>query len=121
MDRRYPQVTKLPRKHLPLFVVLTLLLLCSAIAKAEQPQLRGIWMHATQIKTPSEANEWIAKIDRANLNAAFMLVWYWGGQAFFHSELCPMGQGVQEDYDPLGYMVEHCHRRGISSQGGFGH
>lgn len=113
MDKRTPQGTKLLRKHLPLFVVLTLLPLYSAIAKAEQPQLRGIWMHATQIKTPSEADEWIAKIDRANLNAAFMLVWYWGGQAFFHTELCPMGQGVQENYDPLGYMVEHCHRRGI--------
>jgi uncharacterized lipoprotein YddW (UPF0748 family) len=82
-------------------------------AGAPKPELRGVWMHATQIKTPAQADAMIAKIDRANLNAAFILVWYWGGQAFFQSSLCPMGDGVQAGYDPLGYMVEQCHKRGI--------
>ena len=80
---------------------------------AASSQLRGIWMHATQVKTPAEADTLIAKIDRANLNAVFILVWYWGGQAYYQSDLCPMGDGVQADYDPLGYMVRQCHRRGI--------
>ena len=55
----------------------------------------------------------IARIDRANLNAAFVLVWYWGGQAYFQSSLCPMGEGVPRGHDPLGYMVRQCHQRGI--------
>ncbi len=76
-------------------------------------ELRGIWMHGTQIKTPAAADAVIAKIERARLNAAFILVWYWGGQAFFQSDVCPMADGVQAGYDPLGYMVEQCHQRGI--------
>lgn len=87
--------------------------LSAAVCGAPGPQLRGVWMHATQIKTPAEADVMVAKIDKANLNAVFLLVWYWGGQAFFQSDLCPMGEGVQAGHDPLGYMVRQCHKRGI--------
>jgi len=80
---------------------------------AQAPELRGVWVHGTQIKTPAAADAVVAKIDRARLNAAFVLVWYWGGQAYFQSSLCPMGEGVQSGYDPLGYMVRQCHQRGI--------
>jgi len=80
---------------------------------AQPPELRGIWVHATQIKTPAEADAAVAKVEQAHLNAVFLLVWYWGGQAFFRSDLCPMGDGVLPGYDPLGYMVEQCHKRGI--------
>jgi len=79
----------------------------------QRAELRGVWMHGTQIKTPAAADALIAKLERARLNAAFILVWYWGGQAFFQSDLCPMADGVQAGYDPLGYMVEQCHKRGI--------
>jgi uncharacterized lipoprotein YddW (UPF0748 family) len=78
-----------------------------------RPELRGIWVHGTQLKTPAEADAVIAKIERAHLNAAFVLVWYWGGQAYFQSALCPMGEGVPPGHDPLGYMVQQCHKRGI--------
>jgi len=84
-----------------------------AVAGAARPQLRGIWMHATQIKTPAAADAVVAKIDKANLNAVFVLVWYWGGQAFFQSDLAPMGDGVQPGYDPLAYLVKQCHKRKI--------
>jgi uncharacterized lipoprotein YddW (UPF0748 family) len=57
---------------------------------AQTPELRGVWVHGTQIKTPAAADAVVARIDRANLNAAFVLVWYWGGQAYFQSSLCPM-------------------------------
>ena len=82
-------------------------------ASAGETEMRGIWMHATQIKTRAEADQWVAKIEAARLNAVFMLVWYWGGQAFYQSDLCPMGEGVEEGYDPLGTMVAECHKRGI--------
>ena len=92
--------------------VLLLLPLCG-LGGVQHPELRGTWIHATQVKTSTEADALVAKVDRANLNAVFILVWYWGGQAFFQSDLCPMGEGVQAGYDPLGYMVAQCHKRGI--------
>ena len=85
---------------------------CSSLG-VPQPELRGVWVHGTQLKTPAEADAVIAKIERAHLNAAFVLVWYWGGQAYFRSALCPMGEGVPPGHDPLGYMVRQCHQRGI--------
>ncbi len=93
-------------------LVILLLMACLS-AGASAPELRGVWMHATQIKTPAQADAMVAKIERANLNTVFILVWYWGGQAYFQSSLCPMAEGVQAGYDPLGYMVEQCHKRGI--------
>jgi len=93
-------------------------ILMGSAAEAEG-ELRGIWMHASQIKTRAEADQWVAKIERARLNAVFMLVWYWGGQAFYHTPLSPMGEGVDEGYDPLGYMTDQCHRRGIEMHAWF--
>jgi uncharacterized lipoprotein YddW (UPF0748 family) len=93
--------------------VAVLLSVAGASSGAPVPELRGIWVHATQLKTPVEADAVIAKIERAHFNAAFVLVWYWGGQAYFQSAMCPMGEGVQPGYDPLAYMVEQCHKRDI--------
>jgi hypothetical protein len=95
------------------FLAVLFLLFSGSSRGAQRAELRGVWVHGTQIKTPAAADALIAKIDRANLNAAFVLVWYWGGQAYFHSSLCPMGDGIQPGYDPLKYMVEQCHKRGI--------
>ncbi len=93
---------------------LLFVLLLSASARAAQtPELRGIWIHATEVKTRAEADAAIAKIEQAHFNAVFLLVWYWGGQAFFQSDLCPMGDGVEPGYDPLGYMIEQCHKRRV--------
>ena len=82
-------------------------------SSAAEPQLRGIWMHANFITTPAAADDCIDKLERANFNAVFLLVWYWGGQAAFQTQLCPMLEGVQPGYDPLAYMVEKCHQRQI--------
>jgi len=83
------------------------------LSGAQTPELRGVWVHGTQIKTPAAADAVVARIERANLNTVFVLVWYWGGQAYFQSSLCPMGEGVQPGHDPLGYLVQRCHQRGI--------
>jgi uncharacterized lipoprotein YddW (UPF0748 family) len=93
---------------------------------AAQPQLRGIWMHANFIRTPAEADRCIDKLQRANFNAVFLLVWYWGGQAAFQTPLCPMLEGVHAGYDPLQYMVQECRRRQIEVHawfvnGAYGH
>ena len=101
-------------RYLTLVLVSSIILMASACLGAAEPtELRGIWMHATQIKTRAEADAWVAKIEKAKLNAVYMLVWYWGGQAFFHSDLSLMGEGVEKGYDPLGHMVRECHARDI--------
>ncbi len=99
------------RVYVMSFLVALFLPVC--LFGVQTPELRGVWVHGTQIKTPAAADALIARIDRANLNAAFVLVWYWGGQAYFQSSLCPMAEGVQGGYDPLGYLVRQCHQRGI--------
>lgn len=93
--------------------LLSVLHLSVGAPAAQTPELRGIWIHATAIKTSAQADAAVARIEQAHFNAVFLLVWYWGGEAFFHSDLCPMGDGVEPGYDPLGYMVEQCHKRGI--------
>jgi uncharacterized lipoprotein YddW (UPF0748 family) len=82
-------------------------------ARAAEPQLRGVWLHANCTKNRAEADGLIALMERANINAAFVLVWYWGGQAAFQTPLCPMLEGVAPGFDPLGYLVAECHRRQI--------
>ena len=110
-----------------LIVVAVILAIGSGRATATaQPQLRGIWMHANFIRTPAEADRCIDKLQRANFNAVFLLVWYWGGQAAFQTPLCPMLEGVQAGYDPLHYMVQECRRRQIEVHawfvnGAYGH
>ncbi|MBN1417250.1 MAG: family 10 glycosylhydrolase [Planctomycetes bacterium] len=93
--------------------VACLAVLAWANALVPAADLRGIWMHATQTRTRAETERAVARIESANLNAVFILVWYWGGQAFFRTPLAPMGDGVEAGHDPLGAMVELCHRRGI--------
>jgi len=93
--------------------VLALLGAICTVSSAAEPQHRGIWMHASYIKTQAEADGCVELVERANLNAVYLLVWYWGGRGAFQSELCPMLEGVQPGYDPLGYMIQECHRRKI--------
>jgi uncharacterized lipoprotein YddW (UPF0748 family) len=88
-------------------------LLALPVIRAAEPQLRGVWLHANCTKNRAEADRLIARMERANLNAAFVLVWYWGGQAAFQTPMCPMLEGVAPGFDPLGYLVTECHRRQI--------
>ena len=80
---------------------------------AELVEHRGIWLHPEQFKTPELADEWIAKIADARLNAIYPLVWYRGGTAWFKSRSCPMAADVPEGFDPLGHLVKIAHARGI--------
>jgi hypothetical protein len=59
-------------------------------------------MHATQIKTRAETEQAVSRIAGAHLNAVFLLVWYWGGQAFYQTDLCAPGAGIEPGHDPLG-------------------
>ena len=108
------------------YLAIAMVVAVCTVSSAAEPQHRGVWMHASYIKTPPEADRCVELIERANLNAVYLLVWYWGGQAAFESQFCPMLEGVQPGYDPMGYMIRECHRRQIEVHawfvnGAYGH
>ncbi|HIE53461.1 MAG TPA: hypothetical protein EYP85_17045 [Armatimonadetes bacterium] len=81
---------------------------------AEGPvEMRGVWMHAAKAKTPEEADALLDLAAQAHLNAVYLLVFYWGGHAYYHSDLAPFPQEVDPAFDPLAYMVRGAHERGM--------
>ncbi len=114
------------KRPLAVLAAATLALVPATGAPSPRPELRGVWMHANFIRTRAEADACVETLVRAHFNAAFLLVWYWGGQAAFRTDLCPMLEGVEPGYDPLQYMVRQCRPRGIEVHawfvnGAYGH
>ncbi|MBC7288775.1 MAG: family 10 glycosylhydrolase, partial [Armatimonadetes bacterium] len=75
---------------------------------------RGIWLHPEQFSTPQACDEWVQRMAAANLNAAYALVWYYGGRACWRTALCARHDIVTDDYDPLAYLIRRCHENGIA-------
>ncbi len=96
-----------------MFVLLGLVETAAVVATDDRIQHRGVWLHPRQYETPALADEWIARIAAARLNAIYPLVWYDGGTAWFRSLTCPLAKGVPEGHDPLGYLVKIANTRGI--------
>ena len=84
-----------------------------AAAGAEAPEHRALWVANFSYDTPAEAEQAVARAAAARLNAIYALVWYNGGQAWFQSALSPKAANVSPDYDPLGYLIQLAHARGI--------
>jgi uncharacterized lipoprotein YddW (UPF0748 family) len=80
---------------------------------AQPVEHRGVWLHPEQFRTPAECDRFVERMAAARLNVAYALVWYWGGTAYYRSALCPLAEGLPEGYDPLGYLIERAHARGI--------
>jgi len=89
------------------------LLSVGGLALPQPVQHRGIWMHATSAKTPAQADEILDRIQRAHLNAIYCLVFYWGGRAYYNSDMVARAQDIAPDFDPLQYLVQGAHARGI--------
>jgi uncharacterized lipoprotein YddW (UPF0748 family) len=72
-----------------------------------------MWAHATQAKTRAEAEALLDETHAAGVDALYMLVWYWGGQAYYVTDLAPLAKDVQPGFNPLGYLVAGAHQRGM--------
>lgn len=95
-------------------LLLSLPLLALAGHALGQPvQHRGIWMHATSAKTAEEADEVLDRIESARLNAIYCLVFYWGGHAYYNSDIVARAEDIAPDFDPLRYLAQGAHERGI--------
>ncbi len=88
-------------------------LLAGLIALAQPVEQRAVWMHASHMQTPEECDALVERMVRASINVTYCLVWYWGGRAAWKSDISPRHDFVTDDYDPLGYLIQRCHERGI--------
>ncbi|HJN18271.1 MAG TPA: family 10 glycosylhydrolase, partial [Armatimonadota bacterium] len=90
------------------------LLMAVQMCQAEVPEkpYMAAWAHASRMGTQATADEAIAIAERAKLDALYLLVWHWA-EASYETDLAPMRGDVDEGFDPLGYMVDECHERGI--------
>lgn len=91
-------------------------LLCSCAVDRtpeEIPELRGVWMQAKSITTPEKVDEMLARIEAGHFNAVFANVFIYG-HAYYESTLLEKQPDLAPDYDPLAYIIEQAHRRGIA-------
>ena len=97
-----------------LAIAVAVLCACAAAPAGEPPvELRGAWTHPTSWKTRADADRMLDRADAMHLNALFMLVYYYGGQVAYRTDLAPMLEGVADGFDPLGYALETGRKRGI--------
>lgn len=75
--------------------------------------LRAIWAHASATKTRADADALLDAVEAARLNCIYWLGFYWGGKAFFSNSFLPMPDDIEDGFDPLAYLCEEGHRRGI--------
>ncbi len=119
--------TFIPMKQLPIFILLILASTCLAQPKRE---MRGLWIcTAYNLDWPSTANldsttqkqELIQILDQAqalHLNTIFFQVRA-AGDAFYQSKTEPWShwltgrQGKSALYDPLTFITNECHKRGL--------
>ncbi len=72
------------------------------VCRAEPLSLRGAWVWGRTCKDSASADAVLSRAELMNLNALYVLVFYWGGTACYRSELVPMNSDIAEGFDPLG-------------------
>lgn len=122
---RPPRIRRGPALLAAGFLILTGLVfgpcLCNRPAPVEAPsrgllpvgQLRAVWAHGTSTKTREATDRLIEKAARGHFNCIYWLGFWWGGHAYFESTHVPMSPSVEPGFDPLQYLCEQAHRRGI--------
>ncbi|MBI4787773.1 MAG: family 10 glycosylhydrolase [Chloroflexi bacterium] len=75
-------------------------------------ELRAAWVHDNSIATPDKIDEIIRRAELGGINVILASV-FEQGMALFDSQLASKHAMVQPDFNPLPYLVEQAHRRGI--------
>lgn len=91
------------------FVVCLVLLCCLA---SPGLAIRGLWVHPEKIIDRSAADNILDQADRCHIDNVYVLVFHKNG-VWFRTPLRPMASDVTEGFDPLGYVIEAAHKRGI--------
>lgn len=80
---------------------------------AQNQEHRGLWVGFGAINTPEAVAEVVNKAVAAHLNVLYPCVWYNGGQAMYRSQICPLADDVDPQFDPLGELIRFAHQRGL--------
>lgn len=75
------------------------------------PEFHAIWVQFEAAETPEQANAMLDRVVRGNFDTIFYCVG--SGAAPYRSELVTQLPFVTADYDPLAYVVEQAHARGV--------
>ncbi|MDY0019100.1 MAG: family 10 glycosylhydrolase [Anaerolineae bacterium] len=75
-------------------------------------EFRAIWVQIEAAKTPEQAEAMLDRVVRGHFNTIFYCVG--SGAAPYRSELVTPLPSVTAEYDPLAYVVEQAHARGVS-------
>jgi uncharacterized lipoprotein YddW (UPF0748 family) len=87
---------------------------CSAHSQlpTEAFELRGVWVQAKSITTPEAVDETLARVEAGRFNTIFVNVFI-HGHPYYESVLVEKNPDLAPGYDPLAYVLEEAHRRGI--------
>lgn len=77
-------------------------------------EVRGAWVTAWTpgFYTPEQCDKTIAAAESANLNTLLVQVRK-NADAYYNSDIEPRGSNLQPGFDPLSYIIEKAHKRGI--------
>ncbi len=86
--------------------------------------LRGVWVQAKSLRTQTETDAMLARVEKGNFNTVFINVVAYG-HSYYDSDLLTKAPKVTEDYNPLAYFIDQAHKRNIAVHawvvtGGFG-
>lgn len=77
-----------------------------------RPDWYGVWVKTGSISSQREIDQMLDTVEAGGFNVIFANVVY-EGFAFYNSKLLPKSPKVEENFDPLAYLVPAAHRRGI--------
>lgn len=81
---------------------------------AQELQLRAIWVQCDAANTPEQADDMLDRVVHGKFNTVLYCVG--SGKVNYNSSLLTEGSHVTPEYDPLAYVVEQGHARGLKVQ-----
>lgn len=97
-----------------LFLIFAAIVLFTSASYAKNPvyETRALWVGQHEMQSRNGIDDVIEKSLQANLNMLLPLV-YCGGNTFFKNTLMEMDPEIEQGLDPLSYMVERAHEKGL--------
>lgn len=81
-------------------------------------EIRGVWVQAESFNNAEKIDEMLKRAEAGGFNAVFVDI-FLHGQAMYDSELVDKYGIVDEDFNPLRYLVSEARQKGIQVHGWF--
>ena len=94
------------------FLLIVVFLLLSGTVTPEQVQIGGVWVESSSLLSETALDETLDRMDRGHFNVINALV-FEQGYAFWNSSITEKSPDIEPGFDPLLYLVEESHKRGI--------